>query len=259
MYKEHEAFAPPPPDAVLWRYMDFTKFVSLLEKQALFFARADKLKDDPFEGAWPDLSRARIRKFLEEPTGHLVQTLLPFFKELRRFTLINCWHESPHESAAMWKLYSKDDYGIAIKTNFDSFAKSFTSSEEIFIGRINYIDYETADPIGDHWCFHAFLCKRRSFKHESEVRAIVQKLPPGNQIVPPGHQAEGKDGVVDLSQDIFDVGNSYKVDLSFLIQEVIVSPYAPDWLVELVKSVAARYKLKAPVNKSRLADPPTWS
>ena len=60
MYKEHEAFAPPPPDAVLWRYMDFTKFVSLLEKQALFFARADKLEDDPFEGylAWY-LSRAR--------------------------------------------------------------------------------------------------------------------------------------------------------------------------------------------------------
>ena len=32
--------------------MDFTKFVSLLEKRALFFARADQL-GDPFEGAIP--------------------------------------------------------------------------------------------------------------------------------------------------------------------------------------------------------------
>ena len=37
--------------------------------------------------------------------------------------LINCWHESDHESAAMWKLYAKDDNGIAIKTDFDSLAK----------------------------------------------------------------------------------------------------------------------------------------
>ena len=43
---------PPPADTILWRYMDFTKFVSLLEKRSLFFARADKL-GDPFEGATP--------------------------------------------------------------------------------------------------------------------------------------------------------------------------------------------------------------
>ena len=49
MYKEHRACNPPSSDAILWRYMDFTKYVSLLEKRALFFARADKL-EDPFEG-----------------------------------------------------------------------------------------------------------------------------------------------------------------------------------------------------------------
>ena len=49
MYEEHPSFKSPPDDAVLWRYMDFTKFVSLLDKRALFFVRADKL-GDPFEG-----------------------------------------------------------------------------------------------------------------------------------------------------------------------------------------------------------------
>ena len=43
---------PSPADAILWRYMDFTKFVSLLETRTLFLARADKL-GDPFEGSVP--------------------------------------------------------------------------------------------------------------------------------------------------------------------------------------------------------------
>ena len=45
MYAEHGSFRPPPEEAVLWRYMDFTKFVSLLSTNALYFARADTLGD----------------------------------------------------------------------------------------------------------------------------------------------------------------------------------------------------------------------
>ena len=37
MYEESPFCNPPPDDAVLWRYMDFTKFVSVLDKKALFF------------------------------------------------------------------------------------------------------------------------------------------------------------------------------------------------------------------------------
>lgn len=36
VYKDHDSFETPPSGAGLWRYVDFTKFVSLLEKQALF-------------------------------------------------------------------------------------------------------------------------------------------------------------------------------------------------------------------------------
>jgi hypothetical protein len=50
MYQDHPLLSPPPDDAVLWRYMDFTKFVSLLETSALFFCRPDQL-GDPFEGS----------------------------------------------------------------------------------------------------------------------------------------------------------------------------------------------------------------
>ncbi len=251
MYQASPYCNPPSGNAVLWRYMDFTKFVSLLEKQALFFARTDKL-DDPFEGYWPDRNRVAARRSLEESTDPhrdlLLQTWLDVLQKWCRFTLINCWHESDHESDAMWKLYSKDDNGIAIKTDFDSFARSFTASEDIFIGRVSYVDYETAF-FTDRNSLEPFLCKRKSFEHEREVRAIIQIWP---------LKKEGDKELVDFSQDICGVGNYYKVDLSLLIHEVVVAPYAQDWFLELIQSVAVRYNLKAPVIKSRLADSPTW-
>ncbi|KAF5417648.1 MAG: hypothetical protein C5S38_01290 [Candidatus Methanophagaceae archaeon] len=52
MYKEHPAFEKPSDEDIkIWRYIDFTKFVSLLDKKALFFARADRLSDS-FEGSY---------------------------------------------------------------------------------------------------------------------------------------------------------------------------------------------------------------
>ena len=261
MYKEHEACTPPSPDAILWRYMDFIKFVSILEKQALFFSRVDKL-EDPFEGFWPTANRVNLENLFERIPlplrNNARQTMRSFIKALPRFTLINCWHESPDESAAMWKLYSKDDNGIAIKTNFGSLAKSFTTSEAIHIGRISYIDYETHF-IPEGWRLRAFLCKRKSFEHEHEIRAIVQKHSERDRISLSEDPNDEREGKFNFFQDICDVGNYYEVDLSLLIQEVIVSPYAPDWLLELVQSVAARYNLKAQVVKSSLADLPTWS
>ena len=58
MYAEHPVFHTPDGDAVVWRYMDFTKFVSLLDRRALFFARAHKL-GDPFEGT---MTRANLEE-----------------------------------------------------------------------------------------------------------------------------------------------------------------------------------------------------
>ena len=253
MYQEHSSFSPPCDDAVLWRYMDFIKFVSILEEQALFFTRADKL-GDPFEGSSPHHNRETTRRYFEGLSNPyrdiLQQASLRDTVESPRFMLVSCWHKNDHESAAMWKLYSKDDNGIAIKTNFDSFKKSFTTSEEIFIGKINYLDYETDSFSYNSWSA-PFLSKRKIYEHEREVRAIIQ--------IPPTEDGQAGDGKrIVYPQDICDVGNHYKVDLSRLIKEVIVSPYAPNWHLELIKLVAARYELAAPVVRSAFAENPTW-
>ena len=71
MYEPHPNLYPPPDGAVLWRYMDFTKFVSLLERKALFFCRPDRL-GDLFEGSLSPVTPPVVPQNLKAgPDAHL--------------------------------------------------------------------------------------------------------------------------------------------------------------------------------------------
>jgi hypothetical protein len=120
--------------------MDFTKFVSLLEQSELFFARADKL-GDIFEGAYPKENvQQRAIKYQEMfeqlprsvrrdlNLGNRDKVSSQFFKKLRYHIFINSWHESQHESAAMWRLYLKSNEGIAIQSTFGRLKDCFKQS-----------------------------------------------------------------------------------------------------------------------------------
>ena len=62
MYEEHPIFIQPEnEDIKVWRYMDFTKLVSLIDSLRLYFTRADKF-EDPFEGSFPKINVAARRK-----------------------------------------------------------------------------------------------------------------------------------------------------------------------------------------------------
>jgi hypothetical protein len=50
MVEKHSRYEWPPDDTVIWRYLDFTKFVEMVSSKSLFFSRADKFQD-PFEGS----------------------------------------------------------------------------------------------------------------------------------------------------------------------------------------------------------------
>ena len=253
MYEEHPVFNPPPLDAVLWRYMDFTKYVSLLEKQALFFARADKL-GDPFEGSYSKVNEALLpvhmqRAFGKNVSGDQIRQFANEWANINKktcqSTLINCWHQNPYESAAMWKLYAREEDGIAIKTDFNSLKTSFTCSQSIYIGSVSYVDYESFFIPNDNALF-PFVHKRKSFEHEHEVRAINSR-----------HLNQDDEVSMQLYQDRIS-GAYYEVDLSLLIEKVVVAPFAPDWFLELVKSVSALYNFNFPIVKSTQADDPTW-
>ena len=224
--------------------MDFTKFASLLDKRALFFARADKL-GDPFEGSLSEVN-AKLQPVLHKDVPETIRTGLRNFRQrLRGFTFVSCWHQSLHESAAMWRLYSREHDGIAIKTDFQAFTQSLAGDEVVYVGQMHYVDFDTTF-IPENNAFAPYLYKRKSFEHEREVRAVCAKLP---------EQEQGKPY---LSGDTVQVGVYLAVDLSCLIHEVVIAPYAEDWFIDLVTSITSRYGVQTAVRPSTLATPPTW-
>lgn len=232
MHKEHSEIEAPPQNAILWRYMDFTKYISLLDRRALFFARADTL-DDPYEGS----VTAATPRLPGEHTGGLVALR----RAMRSNIFVNCWHESDNESAAMWKLYARDA-GIAVRSTFTSLARSIQTEHSIYIGRVKYIDY-VADPMPTKNIFTPFLHKRRSFEHEREVRAISQDWKGEEfykELLPQGD------------------GRYYETDVQSLISEVVVAPFCQDWLFELVASATKKYGLTICVKRSILERPPIF-
>ncbi len=243
MYEEHPSFEPLPDNAALWRYLDFTKFVSLLDKNALFFARADKL-GDPFEGAFPEINILAMSLPQNDVPEDARLALGTFRREVRRFTLINCWHNNAHESAAMWRLYSREYDGVAIKTDFKSLTESLKGDQTVFVGKINYLDFETSF-IDASNAFAPFLTKRVQFAHEQEVRAVYSDIP-------------ARDGAIDYSANPYEIGTYIDIDVRSLINEIVVAPYAEDWFVDLIGSVSAKYNIDAQVEKSSLTKEPTW-
>lgn len=234
MFRAHQDLALPDDGTTLWRYMDFTKLVSLLETWTLFFPRLRDL-DDPFEGHPPK----RLVKHLlgpvaeSTPIDDAASEYLKMFRMARSAIRVSCWHVSELESAAMWGFYRHVGATIAVRTTFKRFREAFArTSQEVFGSLVKYVDHETYVAGGTVNVFKWVTLKRRSFEHEREFRALV---------IDP--QASGV---------------SVPVDIHTLIERVFVSPTTPDWLASLVGSLLARYGVSAGVTRSELASGPDY-
>jgi hypothetical protein len=248
MYKDHPDLEKPKNEnAQIWRYMDFTKFVSLLDKSALFFSRSDKLGDS-FEGSYSK-ANIELRPTVYGESGKGAQDLPArlsnVFKAFPRFTLINSWHLNEYESAALWKLYLKSNDGIAVQSTFKHLRDSLKHEKySIFIGKVKYIDYEK-DWLPEGNTLYPYIYKRKSFEHEQELRAIIQEMP-------------SKNGKIDLSIPPFDEGLYVSVDLKVLIDRIYLAPACPKWLFELTESVTKKYGVDKEVKQSSLDDIPVY-
>ena len=226
--------------------MNLNKFVSLLETSALFFARVDKL-GDPAEGSLPRANGpSRPTRLLLGDRTLVSPSILPIWRQdLARFTLVNCWHKNPHESSVMWRLYSGERTGIAVKTNFSSLQRSFACEQKIWIGEVNYFDYTTTQ-LDESNPYAPLVSKRKDFEFEQEVRALADVSP------------ETEDGPVRVPEDVCDVGEFFQVALSLLLHEIVVGPLANGSFLSLVGSLVSRYGLDVEVRRSELSYIPTF-
>ena len=254
---DHKCFIQPQNENIkLWRYMDFTKFVSLISSNSLFFCRS-YLFEDPFEGSYPKLN-IKHRLYVYEELRDSMKDDVKFEKILsqkrtytrlfRHWTYINCWHANEYESAAMWSLYYKTNESIAIETDYISLKNVL--SEDIFLGIVNYIDYEKIWLSEDNMLL-PFMYKRKSFEHEKEVRAIHRNQPSSVFF-----DSFEKD--YDSIEKNSSSGIAIKININQLIKKIHVAPTAPSWLVSLTIEIAKKYGISAPVKKSDLYSEPIF-
>jgi hypothetical protein len=241
---------PKNENAKIWRYLNFTKFISILDRKALFFVRADRLSDK-FEGSFS--FPKDIVSLIKEISP---STYKEYFKLLQKNTSelmhVNCWCLGKYESSAMWKLYLKSDEGIAIQSTYkrllECFNKNSVYKEGIEIGKIKYIEY--GKDLMPPNIYLPFLYKRKSFEYEKELRAIIILIS-DEQIEEPKDKKNKKP-----ENDLASSGIYIPIDLDILIEKIYISPTSEKWFKDLVESIVKKYKLKIVVKQSDLSKDP---
>lgn len=248
MIEKHFVFKTPENEEIkIWRYLDFTKFLDLLNSQKLHFTRADKF-DDIFEGSLPIKTKINRNQYMiqsanlsgmyfdgDEISKEAIKT--------KEKIAINCWHINQVESAAMWKLYTKSFEGIAIQSTYKKLEKCLHDSEEMFfLGTVNYINYEDEDFYFGNM-LSPYVHKRKSFEHEKEIRALIWQ--------------EGLENVKNKID--FTKGNyRTKINIVDLIENIYVTPESESWFVELVNDVICRFGYNFKAINSSLSDNPIF-
>jgi hypothetical protein len=248
-YEQHPVFAPASDRTPIWRYIDFTKLMSMLVSRTLFFCRSDLL-DDRFEGS---MSRANLR------ARDSIQTWLPAALHDRmkaqlaeiheaepKRTFINSWSMGRYESVALWRLYVGSREGVALRSTFGRLTRSLEAEPRpVHVGQVHYIDYDV-DPIPEDHVLHPFVYKRQSFDFERELRAVVQNL-----------DTDEKGHLLTIPADA-PPGLFVPCRLETLISTIRVSPASGAWFGPLVRSVLKTYGLDVEVEESNLLANPVY-
>lgn len=256
MYWWWTNYRRPVPETVLWRYMDFAKFVAMLNSGGFYFARADKL-GDPFEGArglasrkaeWTDFTLNYYREalrtlpgrigppdeaYVEREAARLNAEFERMGEEDVRSTFVSCWHANDGESEAQWRLYAPgSSSGLAVRTKFGMLDQSLDQSVDVKAGYVRYVDFAKVFA----GSYDRVFWKRASLSHENEVRAVVGPL----------------------NEQTQDEGLIVKANLTAGIDAVVVSPYAPPWFDDLVRDTLNRFGVSIAVEKSSLLAVPFY-
>ena len=228
---------PNDPNINIWRYLDFTKFISLLETKSLFFVSVNHL-NDPFEGSLSALNKALRpslfeKKFFEKQINRA---------EMRTRVAVNCWHINTYESAAMWKLYTKTNEAVCIQSTYKLLREALPSLFRI--SKVRYVDFNS-DWVPESHPLAPFVFKRKSFEHEQELRALIDI-------------EEADERLYNfLGLETAEFGLYKRISVQKLIENIFVAPESPDWFLTLVERACRTYNLKdVPVIRSSLETEP---
>jgi len=218
-------------NTVIWRYMRFDRFVSILETSHLWFTRAFKF-DDRWEGYCPPSYVRNTRRYAESHGPAFDEWEADFVKrrQKRRYAhFVNCWHIGEHESDAMWRLYGLSPQGIALQSTVGCFNEHVRPHSS---GAVIY--YDPRDDIRHKTMFgpNDILYKRDCFSWEREYRfwfyddAILDKIELGEAI----------------SEEQLTHGELRSIGkMEDIIKRVVIAPSANDSFVAKVMAALAEH------------------
>jgi hypothetical protein len=221
-----------PDDAIIWPYMNFASFYSMISTKTLFFRRLDKYPDQ-LEATLTEESVKQLHEYSSrfsdanpEVRKEWAASIDEDVKNKRAWFLSNSWTISDHEEYALWKIYlNESKEGIAIKSTAKRLKESLKKTNyEISFGKVDY-DERTLD-LTEMNMFVMTMSKRKCYAYEKEYRALIphQYHPSTNQGDPPVPK--------------FAIGTGVEVNLNSLIDKIYVSPFVGEWFTKIVESVA---------------------
>jgi hypothetical protein len=223
---------------ILWRYVDAAKFMDLIHGRRLFFTRGDQFADK-FEGAFTQSLKHAIERSYQD---NKIPFSFPEFKRrLRERVFVNCWCVGPDDSIAMWQLYGRSPCAVAITTTVKKLRDSLRSAHlpyNIAISKVQYVKHWRDPSLNIKPYSNVFSYKVKAYDFEREVRVIVDRF------------------ADDFDETAVNLGMSVVIDPRKLLRSVVVGPEAPEWFLDLVADLSRKYRLTAPVRRSKLTFDP---
>lgn len=209
-YTDEEALALGPQIALdgnqIIRYMNLSKFYSILTDNSIWFSRMDQFTDK-YEGL------------------AIVNTTSEDVEYFRKQSVVNSWNHFTKESYALWRIYlSKEESGIAIVSTVGDFLNSISDPKvKDFTDAlvVRYVPHnKTFEGINNQ-----LLASRKKdfYEYEEEIRFNYQD--------PSLIKTEQPKGL------------AINLDPSKLIKKIILSPYMPNWVEKSVRNILNKYGL----------------
>jgi hypothetical protein len=271
-------------EMTIWRYLSLDKLIYLLKEKSLFLTPLSYfMETDPFEGYLPEVIFKPMIKNLQDAQAYSESIIeqdssVPYFQEIKNHmkqmseiskknlevtyesgtkrTCVSCWHQNNIESEAMWKLYTDNNKGIAIKSNISLLRKAININNiPVMIGKVQYIDYfdpSLADLDFSNWENSGGFFKRKEYSHENEIRICHKPFvdPSSMQHFVLDSMFEGK------PWNGFEIKPfALKINPHELIEEIIISPYTKEPFASSVVDVCKKNNIpENKVRKSNLLD-----
>lgn len=238
MLEENPLFNCLAPDAMIWRYMNMAQFCLLgLTGKLHMQSIVGHTQIDPYEGLLPT------------SYGKVLPPNLPYDPWP---WLISSWCLSDYNNFALWNIYG-DPTGVAIQTTICKLKEHLYIGEQgkgtgLFrIAYLNYGEEGTGPTVLPRGCWLQderlpFLCKRREFEHEKEVR-LLHKMPDNNNIAMGRNCSQDRERHPSIPID--NITTDIGINPKFLVENVYAHPRSERWVGKTIMALMKSWEWRA--------------